>query len=117
MTISGRAALIDRNGIETPELARIADRLKELHRLSTTSYESLSDAFQDHLRTGRRMLGLSMGTIMRVERDATEILALDGNTPDVSPGGAPCIETPILLGTEMFPTLSFFSRPGHVQRD
>src|SRR5258708_13954036 len=97
MTISHSAALIDRNDREAPELARFADRLKELHRLSTTSYESLSDAFQDHLRTGRRLFGLSMGMIVRAGGDMTEILAVDGTTPDVSHSGARCIETPIML--------------------
>ena len=116
MTSSSNASLIGRNDIEAPELARFADRLKELHRLSTTSYESLSDAFQDHLRTGRRLLAMSMGTITRAERDATEILAADGDRPDLSPANAPCIETPIMLGTEMFATLSFYSAPAHVER-
>src|SRR5260370_37139028 len=104
MTISRSAALIDRNDREAPELARFADRLKELHRLSTTSYESLSDVFQDHLRTGRRLLGLSMGMIARAGGDATEILAVDGDTPDVSAGTPPPIQTPIMLGMEQFAT-------------
>ena len=88
MTSSSNASLIGRNDIEAPELARFADRLKELHRLSTTSYESLSDAFQDHLRTGRRLLALSMGTITRAERDATEILAVDADRLGVDRAGA-----------------------------
>jgi len=53
--------------IEPPDIARFADGLKELHRLSTTSYDSLSDAFQDHLRTGRRLFGSSMEMIVRDE--------------------------------------------------
>jgi diguanylate cyclase (GGDEF)-like protein len=76
--------------IEPPEIASLADRLKELHRLSTTSYDSLSDAFQDHLSTGRRLFGPSMGMIVREKGDATAILG-----------------TPIMLGTEIFATLSF----------
>ncbi|HEY6392410.1 MAG TPA: EAL domain-containing protein [Bryobacteraceae bacterium] len=57
--------------IEPPDIARFADHLKELHRLSTTAYESLSDAFQDHLSTGRRLFGSSMEMIVREEGDAT----------------------------------------------
>jgi diguanylate cyclase (GGDEF)-like protein len=76
--------------IEPPEIASFADRLKELHRLSTTSYDSLSDAFQDHLSTGRRLFGPSMGMIVREKGDTTAILG-----------------TPIMLGTEIFATLSF----------
>ncbi len=116
MTISRSAALIDQNDREAPELARFADRLKELHRLSTTSYESLSDAFQDHLRTGRRLFGLSMGMIVLAGGNRTEILAVDGDTPDVSAGTPPHIQTPIMLGMEMFATLSFSSAPKHVER-
>src|SRR5258708_35597314 len=116
MTISRNAALLERNDREAPELARLADRFKELHRLSTTSYESLSDAFQDHLRTGRRLFGLSMGMIARAGGDATEILAVDGDTPDVSAGTPPHIQTPIMLGMEMFATLSFSSAHEHVER-
>jgi diguanylate cyclase (GGDEF)-like protein len=80
-------ALINR---EPLELARFADHLKELHRLSTTSYDSLSDAFQDHLSAGRRLFGPSMGIIVREKGDTTAILG-----------------TPIRLGTELFATLSF----------
>jgi diguanylate cyclase (GGDEF)-like protein len=107
MTTWCNAALIDRNDREAPELARFAERLKELHRLSTTSYESLSDAFEDHLRTGRGLFGSSVGTITRVERDTMAIPAVDGGTPDLTPGSAPFLETPIMLGTEVFGTLSF----------
>src|SRR5882762_1175372 len=116
MTNSRNAALIGRSEIEAPELARFVDRLKELHRLSTTSYESLSDAYKDHLRTGRGLLGLSLGMISRAERDTTEILAVDGDTPDFSHGAPPHIQVPIMLGTETFATLSFYSAPAHVER-
>jgi diguanylate cyclase (GGDEF)-like protein len=76
--------------IEPPDIARFADGLKELHRLSTTSYDSLNDAFQDHLRIGRRLFGRSMEMIVREEGGTTAI-----------PG------TPIMLGTEIFGTLGF----------
>src|SRR5260370_24153109 len=130
MTISHR------NDREASALDRFADCLKELHRLSTTSYESLGDAFQDHLRTGRRLFGSPMGMIMRAEAEATgiqktgtcqrtstgiqetccqAILAVDGDTPDVWPGSAPCVQTPIMLGKEMWATLSFSSAPERVE--
>ena len=57
--------------IEPPDIARFADHLKELHRLSTASYDSLSDALHDHLTTGRRLFGPSMEMIVREEGDAT----------------------------------------------
>src|SRR5437016_7218528 len=57
--------------IEPPGIARFADHLKELHRLSTTAYDSLSDAFQDHLTTGRRLFGSSMEMIVREDGNTT----------------------------------------------
>jgi diguanylate cyclase (GGDEF)-like protein len=93
--------------IEPPEIAPLADRLKELHRLSTTSYDSLNDAFQDHLRTGRRVFGASTGLIQRTEGPAAAILAVDGNTPALTPGTELFVKAPIMLGTEIFATLSF----------
>src|SRR5260370_2279620 len=117
MIISRNAALIDRNDREAPDLVRFADGLKELHRLGTTSYESLSDAFQDHLRTGRRLFGSPMGMIVRAEADTTALLAVDGDTPAVSPRSAHRMESPIMLGGEMVATLSFSSGPERAERD
>src|ERR1700687_3695650 len=79
----------------------VAEHLKELHRLSTTSYASLHDAFQDHLRTGRRLFGLSQGTITRREEAV---------------GTGPRIETPIIVESETFGTLSFFSPRPNAER-
>src|SRR5882757_7979189 len=83
---------------------------KELHRLSTTSYESLTDAFQDHLKTGRRLFGISTGSIMRGER---AILAVDG---DMTAVAGSYIATPIIVESETFATLSFSSTPPHAER-
>ncbi len=87
-------------------LCNLADHWKELHRLSTTSYETLSDAFQDHLRTGRRLFKLSEGTIRREEEDS----------PEISAGSGPRIETPIVVESETFATLSFSSPSANVAR-
>jgi diguanylate cyclase (GGDEF)-like protein len=78
--------------------------LKELHRLSTNSYASLNAAFQAHLETGRRLLRSSKGLI-RTHRDGA-ILACDG---EVTPEAARRIATPIIVESEIFATLSFFS--------
>src|SRR5260370_42191750 len=109
MIISSNAALIDRNDCGAPEFARFADGLKELHRLGTTSYESLSDAFQDHLRSGRRLFGSPMGMIVRAEGDTTALLAVDGDTPAVSPRSAHRMESRIMLGGGMVATLTLSS--------
>jgi len=104
MTISCNPALIHH---ERPEIFPLTDRLKELHRLSTTSYDSLSDAFQDHLRSGRCLFDASTGLILRTQEGVTTILAVDGNTLDLTPGTEPFLDAPIMLGTEIFGKLSF----------
>src|ERR1700722_10528063 len=44
-----------------------AEQLKQLHRLSTTSYVSLEQALEDHLQTGCRLFHLPVGVLLQVE--------------------------------------------------
>jgi len=44
-----------------------AEQLKQLHRLSTTNYSTLEEAFQDHLRTGCLLFNLPLGLLQQVE--------------------------------------------------
>ncbi len=124
------------------QLAHFAEQLKQLNRLSTTRYDSLEQAFEDHLKTGCRLFGLPVGMILQLEGDAGLVRAVYGST-DLQPGarlrasathGARVagrlrthtssktnddqdllpefeiyIGTPILLGSELFGTLSFSS--------
>ena len=60
-------------------LARYAEQLKQLNRLSTTRYESLEPAFEDHLKTGCQLFGLPIGMILQVEGDAGTIRAVRGS--------------------------------------
>jgi diguanylate cyclase (GGDEF)-like protein len=123
-------------------LARYAEQLKQLNRLSTTRYESLEQAFEDHLKTGCQLFGLPIGMILQVEGDAGIVRSVRGSA-DLTAGGklrlsaTPCarvadrlrtvtstnasanqelrpqfeiyIGTPILLGSDLFGTLSFSS--------
>src|ERR1700730_17383828 len=43
------------------QLARFAGQLKQLNRLSTTRYDALEQAFEDHLKTGCQVFGLPIG--------------------------------------------------------
>ena len=131
-----------RHSTRSLELAHFAEQLKQLNRLSTTRYDSLEHAFEDHLKTGCRLLGLPVGMILQVEGDAGTIRAahgsagldagvklrlsathcsrvadrlrtviasrLDGNH-ELRPEFEVYIGTPILLGSELFGTLSFSS--------
>ena len=61
------------------QLAHFAEQLKQLHRLSTTRYDSLDRASEDHLKTGCELFGLPIGMILRAEGDAGIILAAHGS--------------------------------------
>ncbi len=64
---------------DSGELARFADHLKQLHRLSTSTYASLDDAFDDHLKTGSRLFGLPIGMILHVEGATGVVRAAHGS--------------------------------------
>ena len=65
--------------------AHFAGRLKQLNRLSTTRYDSLEQALEDHLKTGCELFGLPIGMILQVEGDAATIRASHGSA-DLRPG-------------------------------
>lgn len=48
------------------ELAKFGEDLRQLHRLSTTNYETLEALFADYLETGCSILGLGCGTVIQV---------------------------------------------------
>ncbi len=60
------------------EAGRFAEQLKQLHRLSTTSYITLEQALQDHLETGCRLFHLPVGMLLQVEGDNGAVQALHG---------------------------------------
>jgi diguanylate cyclase (GGDEF)-like protein/PAS domain S-box-containing protein len=124
------------------ELAHFAEQLKQLNRLSTTRYDSLEQAFDDHLKTGCLLFGLPMGAILQADGDAGIIRAVrgsadllagaklplsttrcarvadrlrtvasskSGGNSDLLPEFETYIGTPIMLGSELFGTLSFSS--------
>jgi len=51
-------------------------RLHELHRLSLVRHPDYAALYQDHLDTGRRLLGMSTGAISRIEGVTYRILAV-----------------------------------------
>ena len=68
---------------EQEEQVRFARRLRQLHRLSTTSYPSVEALADDYLTTGTDILGLPIGILSRIEGDTYTVRAC------VSPDGAP----------------------------
>jgi diguanylate cyclase (GGDEF)-like protein len=132
------------------QLAHFAEQLKQLNRLSTTRYDSLERALEDHLDTGCRLFGLPVGMILQVQGDVGTVRAARGSA-DLRAGAklplsaTHCarvadrlrtltatkrgdshelrdefevyIGTPILLGSELFGTLSFSSTFGGAPRN
>ena len=60
------------------EEGRFAEQLKQLHRLSTTSYAALEQALQDHLETGCHLFNLPVGVLLHVEGNHGAIQAWHG---------------------------------------
>ena len=60
------------------EEGRFAEQLKQLHRLSTTSYAALEQALQDHLETGCHLFDLPVGVLLQVEGNHGAIQAWHG---------------------------------------
>ena len=60
------------------ELARFAEQLRQLHRLSARWYESLDEAFEDHLKTGCSLFGLTGGMVVEVNGSGPVARAVHG---------------------------------------
>ncbi|MCC6369025.1 MAG: EAL domain-containing protein [Bryobacterales bacterium] len=68
------------------ELAKFSEDLRQLHRLSTTNYESLEDLFADYLETGRAIFGLSYGIVSQVRGRYAAVRAVRSDFPSLRPG-------------------------------
>ena len=132
-----------------PQLARFAEQLRQLNRLSTTAYDSLEHAFDDHLKTGCHLLGLPVGMVLQAEgetglirairgsvnlragaklplsntrcstvSDRLRTLAISSSTSNngLLPDLSIYIGTPVLVGSEIFGTLSFSSPAAALER-
>ena len=72
--------------------ARFARRLRQLHRLSTSSYPSAALLFQDYLDTGSEIFGLPRGIISRIEDGVYTVRRA------IWPGDELCAGTALALG-------------------
>jgi diguanylate cyclase (GGDEF)-like protein/PAS domain S-box-containing protein len=63
---------------KTNQLAQFTEDLKQLHRLSTTNYESLDQVFADYLKTGCEVFRLQTGMVLQVDEGAAVIRAAHG---------------------------------------
>ena len=133
---TGRAA-----GAHTSD-TRFTHHLKQLHRLSTTSYDSVEQVFADYLETGCRVFGLPAGFVLQLDGDSGVVRAVHGPVQDLARDRCVplsgthsasvtarlrtvtvCshreiyIGTPILLDSELYGTLAFCSSDATVPRE
>lgn len=71
---------------KTLELAKFGEDLRQIHRLTTTNYESLDDVFKDYLETGRSILGLCCGIVTQARGRYMAIRAVNCEGPSMSAG-------------------------------
>jgi diguanylate cyclase (GGDEF)-like protein/PAS domain S-box-containing protein len=95
------------------ELARTNAHLRQLHRLSTTSYESLEDLVRDYLRTGCRIFGLAAGRLAPLGPDPVITFSAPETPGESCPAQPAClsISAPVRVGHEIYGQLEFYS-PG-----
>ncbi|QIN81619.1 PAS domain S-box protein [Rubrobacter tropicus] len=67
-------------------LQEFSSDLRQLHRVSTSRYDSREDLFADYLKTGREIFGLPTGIIARIRGEEYTILAVDSDELDLAPG-------------------------------
>ncbi len=60
----------------TEALANFSDRLKQLHHLAISDYETLADLYNEYLKTGCEMFDLSTGIVSQVSKGIYKILAV-----------------------------------------
>lgn len=81
-----RSAAQDQLLEKTLELAKFGEDLRQLHRLSTTNYDSIDQLFADYLDTGRVILGLSTGVVMQVRGRYAAMRAVRSDSASLRPG-------------------------------
>jgi len=94
---------------------RFAEHLKQLHRLSTTNYATLDEAFEDHLRTGCQLFDLPIGLLLQVEGNRGLIQASHG-APELGPTLPLSPETPAQTIEERLRTVMLSARPSLASR-
>ena len=68
------------------QLANYALNLRHLHRLTCTPFETPDLLYADYLATGLKLLKFSTGVVSRVAENTYTIVAVSGDTPELSKG-------------------------------
>ncbi len=71
---------------KTETLAKFSAHLQQLHRITTTQYQTLEELFADYIKTGYEILGLSTGIIGEVEGETFITRAVKSEFDFLEPG-------------------------------
>ncbi|MFN7938520.1 MAG: EAL domain-containing protein [Bryobacteraceae bacterium] len=71
---------------KTLELAKFSEDLRQIHRLSTSNYETIEELFHDYLQTGCSILGLGCGVVMQTRGRYGSVRAARCDVNSVRPG-------------------------------
>ena len=71
---------------QNQRLQDFGDRLKQVHRLNTTTYSNSAELFADYLETGCEIFGFPLATIARIQGDRCYIEAHRGEWDQVTAG-------------------------------
>ncbi|MDQ2945199.1 MAG: EAL domain-containing protein [Acidobacteriota bacterium] len=97
-------------------------RLKQLHRLSTTNYDTLDQVFSEYLKTGCDVFSAELCLLLQVDNRDTVVRAIHGasatlrrgsriplsvGVAGVHPELRVCLTAPILVDNELYGTLNF----------
>ncbi|EOQ95329.1 SpoIIE-like protein phosphatase domain protein [Leptospira wolbachii serovar Codice str. CDC] len=64
----------------------LSHSLKEIHRLTTSHFESIEDLFSGYLKTGLQLFHFPVGIISQVKQDKYKILKVEGDTKGLEQG-------------------------------
>ncbi|PJZ46036.1 SpoIIE family protein phosphatase [Leptospira brenneri] len=64
----------------------LSHSLKEIHRLTTSHFESIEDLFSGYLKTGLQLFHFPVGIISKIDQDKYKILQIEGETNHLKPG-------------------------------
>ncbi|MGE8722311.1 SpoIIE family protein phosphatase [Leptospira terpstrae] len=64
----------------------LSHSLKEIHRLTTSHFESIEDLFSGYLKTGLQLFHFPLGIISQTNQDKYKILKVEGDTKGIKKG-------------------------------
>lgn len=64
----------------------LSHALKEIHRLTTSHFDSIEDLFSGYLKTGLQLFHFPVGIISQINQDKYKIVQIEGDSKDLKAG-------------------------------